>query len=217
MTRVPPDDTIQMLSSNAWCGEAASGALAPGSLEWGARRDLPRPSQSLAPTEVDLDDWTHPKVGWGIVLADRADVPAADKSVGADAPEPIRELLAARGNAPVLRWRPDLKGRPPASLRRRRQLVGAEPTRRKRFGGQRRAALSADHRVAGSGAVECPVPAADRSLHRPARSRPERARALCRGAAFRLARRAARRASAAAVVRRSRASRHYPADAQDNL
>ena len=106
---MPADDTIETLSSNAWCGVAASGALAPSSLQWGARRDLPRPSQSLAPKEVDLDDWTHPKVGWGVVLADRDDVPAADKAVGADAPEPIRVLLAARGNAPVLRWRPDLK------------------------------------------------------------------------------------------------------------
>ena len=98
-----------LVRSNAWCGEAALGTLAEGSLKWGARQDLPRPAQALAPIELDLDDWAHPQVGWGVVLADRDDVPAADKARGLDAPEAIRKLIAARGNAPVLRWRADVK------------------------------------------------------------------------------------------------------------
>jgi hypothetical protein len=106
---MPAVDTPDTLTSNAWCGVAASGPLAEDSLQWGARRDLPRPPQALAPTALDLDDWTNPGVGWGVILPDRDDVPAADKAVGADAPEPIRRLIAARGGAPVFRWRADLK------------------------------------------------------------------------------------------------------------
>ena len=97
------------LRSNAWCGEAASGALAEGSLQWGARQDLAKPSQALAAVDLDYDDWTHPLVGWGVVLADRDDIAPADKARGLDAPEPIQKLIAARGNAPVLRWRAELK------------------------------------------------------------------------------------------------------------
>lgn len=108
-----PGLDADLLRSNAWCGEAASGPVAAGSLHWAARQDLSRPPQPMAPVEVDLDDWAHPLVGWGVVLADRDDVAAADKARGLDAPEPIRALIAARGdargNAPVFRWRADVK------------------------------------------------------------------------------------------------------------
>lgn len=106
MATAPPIDT---LTSNAWCGQAASGPLAEDSLSWAVRRDLPRPAQGLAPQQLDLDDWSDPKVGWGVVLPEREVVLPADKAAGADAPEPIRQLIAERGNAPVLRWAPDLK------------------------------------------------------------------------------------------------------------
>ena len=96
------------MRADAWCGEAATGALHEGSLAWGLRRDLPPAKQVLAPAAVNLADWPHPKVGWGVVLCDRDDVSGADKASGADALEPIRALLAARAPAPVLRYRPDL-------------------------------------------------------------------------------------------------------------
>ncbi len=101
--------SIDTLASNAWCGQAASGPLAEGSLGWAMRRDLPRPGQGMAPEVVDLDDWRHEKVGWGVVLPEREVFPPADKAAGADAPAPIRELMAERGHAPVLRWAPELK------------------------------------------------------------------------------------------------------------
>lgn len=97
------------LNSNAWCGQAASGALADDGLGWAVQGELPRPAQGLAPEVLDLDDWRHDKVGWGVVLPERTVEPPAAKAAGADAPAPIRELIAARGNAPVLRWAPGLK------------------------------------------------------------------------------------------------------------
>jgi hypothetical protein len=99
------------LRADAWCGEAARGPLDPGSLGWGMRPDVPPVRQPLAPTPVDLAHWRDPRVGWGLVLPDRADVPAADKARGTDAPAPIRELLARRPGSPVLRYRPDTGGR----------------------------------------------------------------------------------------------------------
>jgi hypothetical protein len=103
------------LRADAWCGEAALGPIGDESVAWGLRRDLPRAGQPLGPKPVDPADWKNPEVGWGIVLPERASVPGPDKSVGADAPEPIRRLLAARAPAPVLRWDPGL---PPGKLRR---------------------------------------------------------------------------------------------------
>ncbi|MER5326907.1 hypothetical protein [Streptosporangium roseum] len=61
------------------------------------------PSPEICPTR-----WAHPDIGWGVVLADRDDVPPVDKARGMDAPEPIRKLIAARGGAPVLRYRREL-------------------------------------------------------------------------------------------------------------
>jgi hypothetical protein len=107
-----PDEALapaSELRADAWCGVSASGAFAQTSLGWAMRRDLPGPTQPLAPAAVDLADWQHPAVGWGVVLPDRDDVPAADKASGADAPEAIRALLAARGHAPVLRYHPLLR------------------------------------------------------------------------------------------------------------
>jgi hypothetical protein len=102
--QLPIDDELRV---DAWCGEAARGPLHGDSLGWAMQRDVPEPGQTLAPAPMDLADWRHPRVGWGIVLPDRNDVPAADKARGLDAPEPIRELLAKRVGAPVLRWTPN--------------------------------------------------------------------------------------------------------------
>ena len=100
-------DENDLLQANAWTGAPATAPMDAHTLKWGGRRNAGKAQQSLAPA-LDLDDWKDPKVGWGIVLPDRDHVPPADKARGLDAPEPIRDLLHARGDAPVLRYRPDL-------------------------------------------------------------------------------------------------------------
>lgn len=100
---------------NAWTGaEAAGGGLHGEAAKWGARPGLPHRQDALpfgAP--VDPADWSHPDVGYGVVLPDTDDLglSAADKAAGLDAAEPVRELLAARPGTPVVRWRSDLDAR----------------------------------------------------------------------------------------------------------
>jgi len=99
------------LTLNAYTGDdvPVSGALAQDANRWGSQGNLLRRQQTLAPAdEALLSDWTHQEIGWGVVLADRDDVAPADKARGLDAPAAIQKLIAARGTAPVLRYRPDL-------------------------------------------------------------------------------------------------------------
>jgi len=99
------------LTLNAYTGDnvPVTGAVAEGANRWGSKGNVLRKQQTLAPAdEAVLGDWAHQDIGWGVVLADRDDVPPAEKAKGLDAPAPIQELIAARGNAPVLRYRADL-------------------------------------------------------------------------------------------------------------
>jgi hypothetical protein len=99
------------LALSAFIGESVgvSGAIAATGNRWGGRGEPLRRQAPLAPdAQVNLADWSHPDVGWGLVLPDRDDLSAQDKARGIDAPEPIHQLLAARPEAPVLRFRTDL-------------------------------------------------------------------------------------------------------------
>jgi hypothetical protein len=99
------------LSVNAWTGSATGrGKLnkksAPG---WAVKSQVEAVSQFLAaPPHLDLRRWDDPEVGWGLVLPENEQITFAARAAGEDAPEPIRSLLAARNNAPVFRYRPDL-------------------------------------------------------------------------------------------------------------
>ena len=100
-------DWPQTLAINAWTGsEAPSANLGAGAAGWGVQRRLRgAPRMLVAPEPVDQRDWAHPEVGWGLVLAENEACPEADRAVAADAPEPIRRLVAARRQAPVFRYR----------------------------------------------------------------------------------------------------------------
>ena len=53
--------------SNAWSGEAAQGLLdIDRARPWAGSPGLVLPQSSLAAEEVDLADWQHPEVGWGL-------------------------------------------------------------------------------------------------------------------------------------------------------
>lgn len=105
---LPPTLTLNAFTGDD-SGEAVSGSLSEQADRWGGRGSPLRLVAPLAPgAPVDPSDWTHPDIGWGVVLADRDDVSPEEKARGDDAPKPIRDLIAARGGAPVLRYRPDL-------------------------------------------------------------------------------------------------------------
>jgi hypothetical protein len=102
---------LAQVALNAFTGEPSevTGMLAATSKRWGVSgRELARQSPLAPAGPADPSDWAHPDIGWGIVMADRDDVAATEKAQGADAPEPIRRLIAARGGAPIFRYRPDL-------------------------------------------------------------------------------------------------------------
>ncbi len=110
------DDAFQnatALQSNAWTGTAsATSALAPGRAgDWCLNR-VPAANESQgwrggrAPQGIKDWNWQSLDVGWGLVLPDDDSILPIDKRATADdAPEPIQRLVAARRNAPVLRWR----------------------------------------------------------------------------------------------------------------
>jgi hypothetical protein len=112
VTELPSDIAI-----NAWTGSGtAHGRIAERADRWGARGGLPRPQEPLdLGTPTDPKRWSCPDVGYGVVLREDLDVPASDRAAGRDAPEPVRELLAARPGTVMLRYDPTM---PKGKIRR---------------------------------------------------------------------------------------------------
>jgi hypothetical protein len=96
------------VQANAWTGDDVRGEL-DNAKNWGiGGAALVGPAQFMRPeAAADPADFTDERVGWGLVLPDRDDVPVASRAGADDAPEPIRALLAARQPAArVFRYRP---------------------------------------------------------------------------------------------------------------
>jgi hypothetical protein len=108
------------LRINAWDGSQSPTLEFPDRTPDDASKEVLR-LRTLAPVRVvDMRDWRSRDVGWGLVLRDNDGIAAKDKAVGADAPEPLRRLLAARAHAPaetapILRYRAN---KPPGLLYR---------------------------------------------------------------------------------------------------
>ncbi len=95
------------LMINAWTGEAsATGTVSPRARAWVLRERPRQVSQYLVPPPpAALTNWRDPRVGWGLILPPPGDdLSPVDVAAGADAPEPIRALLASRPGAPVFRY-----------------------------------------------------------------------------------------------------------------
>jgi len=95
---------------DAWTGtEAAGGPLDPRAQLWGSLGGLP-PSQRPLDLGLPPDPtrWMDADVGYGVLLRE-TDSSAVDKANGRDAPEPVRDILAARPDTVMLRWAPDLR------------------------------------------------------------------------------------------------------------
>ncbi len=101
------------LAANLWTGEdSPAAALDESSRKWGLKQRMEKVGKELAAAEpVDLRDWRHPNVGWGLVLPDDDTLSTAARATADDAPEAIRALLAARPGAPVLRYRAETGAR----------------------------------------------------------------------------------------------------------
>lgn len=96
---------------DAWTGEEPSVAHMDSAqtLSWALKENLPKEwDPTLAPLKrADPKQWSHPQVGWGLILPYRQGLSETALAEAADAPEAIRRLRAARGDAPVFRYRPD--------------------------------------------------------------------------------------------------------------
>ncbi|MCC7363050.1 MAG: hypothetical protein IT303_01660 [Dehalococcoidia bacterium] len=104
----------EKLQVSAWTGHTPSSPA--GNLAgWATGQRKPAKVKALRPPPDRPWDWTQEAVGWGVVLFDDPAVPAEERHTAAGAPECIRELVSARGDAPVFRWGPGLK---PGKLRR---------------------------------------------------------------------------------------------------
>jgi hypothetical protein len=98
------------LQINAWNPQLPHIGQLPERTPWAQVKQGSRGSKWLAPAApVDQRDWRHPDVGWGLVLPDDDTLALDAKVAGADAPDAIGRLLAARPGSPVLRWQPKLQ------------------------------------------------------------------------------------------------------------
>jgi len=92
------------LRINAWDGKEAPVLDFPANV--GASIEIAK--AYLSPPYLPKSwDWRAKNVGWGLILRDDANRTIEEKAVGADAPDPIRRLLAARAPAPILRYQPN--------------------------------------------------------------------------------------------------------------
>lgn len=102
------------LTINAWTGPQGqpSAPLDSQAASWAVQRQLQEiPRLLAAPEPADLRDWFDDKVGWGLVLPENEAIPEKDRALALDAPEPIVQLVAARNQAPVFRYRAHLNNR----------------------------------------------------------------------------------------------------------
>jgi len=98
---------LDTISIDAYTGtEAVTGHFADDYAPWVLAAPSIAKAETLLPAPPDLADWSDPRVGWGVVLAAPPGADPATLASGADAPEPIRELIKRR-NGKVLRYRPE--------------------------------------------------------------------------------------------------------------
>jgi hypothetical protein len=105
---MPAGGLPEFLSINAWAGGPGAVAGAVGDpVNWALGREIPAIGQMLfAEKGPDLWDWHDIRVGWGLILPENEAYSVPDRARAADAPDPIRDLLSDRQDAPVFRYRP---------------------------------------------------------------------------------------------------------------
>lgn len=92
---------------DAWTGtQQASAVLGSARDRWAVGASPLLGKQSAAPRPPGAENWSDPRIGWGLVLPYRAELTPQQLATADDAPEPLRALLAARPASKVLRYRP---------------------------------------------------------------------------------------------------------------
>jgi hypothetical protein len=98
-----------LVDVDAYTGtEVASGPLAQSYAAWALTPARVSARRQLVPSPPDPAAWADDRTGWGVVLPERAGLDAKALATADDAPEPIRELVAAR-KGKVLRYRAGTK------------------------------------------------------------------------------------------------------------
>ena len=95
------------LRINAWIGPgpAATTPLAQTWAAWATARHMASANKTMAAAEpVDERDWQDPRVGWGLLVADNDALSQADRALGTDLPDVLRELVQRR-QGPIVRYR----------------------------------------------------------------------------------------------------------------
>lgn len=101
----------ETLTINAWDGEPVQPAkVGDKAVGWALKSRLDA-EKYLFPTPPDYRDWRDRRVGWGLVLPARPGASQEAMASDEDAPQPIRDLRAARANedgpAPIFRYDPE--------------------------------------------------------------------------------------------------------------
>jgi hypothetical protein len=102
--------TTVTLNAHLGAGKpASSSVVSNAALSWALKKKISKNFAPMLapPPPPNLADWASAQVGWGLVLPYRAGLSPEALASADDAPEPIRTLRAARGNAPVFRYRAD--------------------------------------------------------------------------------------------------------------
>ena len=86
------------LMLNAWVGheEGAVQGKVENMVAWALGQSIQVTPTYLVPRRADNNEWSDPEVGWGVVLAQNAPIPA-----------PLQRLIQHRNNAPVFRFLDD--------------------------------------------------------------------------------------------------------------
>lgn len=101
------------LAINAYTGtdEAVQGQVVANIKNWGIKPRLDKVPRLLdAPEPKDRRKWQDPDIGWGLLLPENESLTPQERAAAVDAPDPIRDLLTTRPDAPVLRYRADRVG-----------------------------------------------------------------------------------------------------------
>src|SRR5579859_4754125 len=104
MSTLPSTFTVNAIMRED-SGGIVRGAVAGDARPWALRGRIGYEAFLRPEPEADLKNWRDPRVGWGLIVAETPGMNPVVLQTNADLPQPIRDLVTARNNAPVFRFR----------------------------------------------------------------------------------------------------------------